>query len=150
MDNLLDASRFKANIVIVMWFLTLLSAVSCLIRTDFNIVLGFVTIGLMNRYHDDNPKYLTKIVFQLLVLMSAFEVIFLVILTPYWTYKLPGNEYWSSLSTGHTVTLILTCVELTIKILLAVIYYMHYKKYFPEEVSDLFNLDYANPITSSI
>ncbi len=64
---------------------------------------------------------------------------------PYWNSESTAkNPYWESLSTIHSFTLFIAFLELFVKIGLAGLIFLGYKANHPDDVSDLYKLEYVN------
>lgn len=127
------------------YLLCALAISSCIIRNDYNVVFGFLILGIINKFYLDNPKYYSKILFHVSTGLILVDAIWLIITLPYWnTTSENHNEYWESLSTVHTLAIILSFIEIGVKGLISFLLFNDYKKQFV--VKDLFNFNYeAHP-----
>jgi hypothetical protein len=63
---------------------------------------------------------------------------------PYWNSKSTNkNAYWDSLSTLHSITLILAFLELFIKGSLAGLIFIEYRNKFGNDISELLKFGYS-------
>ncbi len=127
------------------YLLCALAISSCIIRNDYNVVFGFLILGIVNKFYLDNPKYYSKILFHVSTGLIIVDAIWLIITLPYWNSTSENhNEYWESLSTVHTIAIILSFVEIGVKGLISFLLFNDYKKQFA--VKDLLNFNYeAHP-----
>lgn len=137
-----ESTTIQNQLRIVVYLLSALSVCSCIIRNDYNVIFSFLILIIVNKYFPDGPKYYSKIIFQLLVGLVIVDCIWLAIIIPYWNSDLvKHNEYWESLSTIHTFTLILAFIEIGVKLISAVLISIYVKNTF-DDVGDLFTLHY--------
>ena len=141
MDNSLS-SPIQNNLRKLVYLLGAISVCSCIIRNDYNVIFSFLILIIVNKYFSDGPKYYAKIIFQLMVALVLVDVIWLIITMPYWNSdSVTHNDYWESLSTVHTIAIIMAFIELALKVIIAVILFFYYKNTFKES-GELFNFHY--------
>lgn len=98
---------------------------------------------ILNRFHAENPKFYSKILIQLNSALILVDILWLVIIMPYWGAQSNAkNIYWDSLSGIHTFALVLAFLELFLKGGLIALVFLDYKKNYPNDISNLFKLTY--------
>lgn len=119
-----------------------LSTFSCIIRNDFNVVFSFVLLIIYNAYYADNKALFGKVIFQTLGLLVALDLLWLIVVIPFWSSSEKDTEFFKSLGWMHTVGIILAFVQLGIKAALGYLVFNGYKREFPDEHGDLLKVDY--------
>lgn len=126
------------------YLLSAVSILNCIIRNDYNVVFGFLILGIINKFYLDNPKYFSKILIHLVSGLIIVDVIWIIIVLPYWNSKSENhNDYWESLSFIHTFSIILAFIEILIKALIGYFLINDYKKQF-KSIKDLFLFNYES------
>jgi hypothetical protein len=88
-----------------------------MIRNDYNVLFSFLAMIILIRYFNDNPKLYSKIIIHLMTALSLVDIIWLMIIMPYWNATLGvKNKYWESLEGIHSFALFLAFVEIFIKV----------------------------------
>ena len=122
-----------------------LSVSSCLIRNDYNVLFSFLILILLNRFYSENKKFYSKILIHLLLALAAVDIVWLVVILPYWNTKSKSrNPYWESLSGVHTFGLIMAFLELFIKLIMAVAIFFEYRKDNNGQIDELLKFSYNN------
>ena len=119
-----------------------------LLRNDFNIIFGFLFLGMMHEFFHTNNKNCIKIMFHLVVLLLIFDVFW------YFMYKsvnLIGDDK-ESLSTKKLLSLRVTVtitflIEFLIKTTAVFILVNEYKDKYG--LDDLFVVDYLEDVEAS-
>jgi len=143
MDNSVSTS-IQNYIRKLTYLLSAVSISSCIIRNDYNVVFGFLILGIINKFYLDNSKYFSKILIHLVLGLIVVDVIWILIVLPYWNTKSENhNEYWESLSFVHTFAIILAFVEIFIKAVIGYLLINDYKKQF-KSIKDLFLFSYES------
>ncbi len=125
----------------LVWGLAVLSAFSCLIRNDFNIVFAFFILIILNNYYENNTKLFTKIIIQLLVLLIGADIIWFFVMWSVWGKEM-NNSYWNGQSFAQSFALLLCWVQIALKGFTTFYLYMNFKDKYPEDVNQLMNLNY--------
>jgi hypothetical protein len=73
---------------------------------------------ILDRYYEENRKVFTKVIIHVLCILSAVDVFWFIIIIPYWNSSIQ-NEYWQSLSGMHNFILIISALELLLKVTLS-------------------------------
>src|SRR5689334_10495406 len=97
---------------------------------------------ILNRFYPENPKFYSKILIHLNTALILVDILWLIIIMPYWESQSAKNVYWDSLSGVHTFALILAFIELLLKGGLIALVFLDYKKNYPNDINDLFKLTY--------
>lgn len=128
------------------YLLSALAVTSCIIRNDYNVVFGFLILGIINKYYLDSPKYYSKILFHLISGLIIIDIIWIAITLPYWNSSSETHsEFWESLSFVHTLAIVLAFIQIAIKGLMGYVIVLDYKKQ-NSSITDLFNFNYeAHP-----
>ena len=111
------------------------SITSCLGRNDYNVVFSILTLMILTNFYNRTPKITTKIIIQLLAILSFADIIWIFFFSGAWTHlskeeraKSEDNDsedmvqYWDSLWFIHGFVYFLSFVELILKLLL--LYYL--------------------------
>jgi hypothetical protein len=125
----------------LVWGLSILSAFSCLIRNDFNIVFAFFILIILNNYYENNTKLFTKIIFQLLIILIAGDFIWFFVMWSVWG-QTSTNLYWQGQSSLQTFALVLCWAQIALKGFIAYYLFLNYSDKNPNETNLLFNLNY--------
>ena len=110
---------------------------------------------ILTNFYNSSPKITTKIIIQLLLILSIADIIWILYFSGAWTHlskeereKINNNDspdiiaFWDSLQFIHGLVYILAFVELILKGLLLYYLIMDYKgKY---SLKDLFNFNYGD------
>ena len=131
------------------------SIASCLGRNDYNIVFSILTLMILTNFYNQSPKNTTKLLIQLLGILSIADIIWIMFFSSAWTHLTEDERkknnindlediiiFWDSLSFIHGLVYFLAFIELIIKGLLLYYLLMDYNgKY---SWKDLLNLNYDN------
>lgn len=146
--NSLNSSptQFQVNLRRLTYILAGLAVSSCIVRNDYNVVFAFLILALINKYYADEPEYYSKILFHIVAALIIVDIIWIAITMPYWsTSSKTHSEYWDSLSTVHTIAIILAFVQIAVKALMGYLIFSNFKVQF-KDAGKLFNLNYeAHP-----
>ena len=124
------------------WVLIICSIISSLIKNDCNIFLGFILVICLNRHYFQNKSYYVKIMFQFFSLSLIFDIIFMIILFPFWiNHKNENNIYLNSFKNLHYFGIIMGIVEFLLKILISYLLLNDYKSV-QESIKGLFSFKY--------
>jgi hypothetical protein len=86
-------------------------------------------------------------IIHILVALILVDVLWIIIIMPYWNSKAgTKNAYWESLSGVHTLGLVLAFLELFLKLGLAVLVFLEYRREFSNDINDLFKISYTYPV----
>ena len=136
-----------------MRYIQFVSITSCLGRNDYNVVFSILTLMILTNFYNRTPKITTKIIIQLLAILSLADIIWIFFFSGAWTHlskeeraKSNDNDsedmvqFWDSLWFIHGFVYFLSFVELILKLLLLYYLITDYKgKY---SLGDLLNLNY--------
>jgi len=110
-----------------------------------------LTLVVLTSSYKNNSKIVTKIIIQLLILLSLFDIIWIFFFSSAWSKATEEDRdvskdvitYWDSLSFIHGLVYFLAFVELILKIIIAVYLSMDYfGKYKDKGFKDLLTLSY--------
>ena len=110
-----------------------------------------MTLVVLTSSYKNNSKIVTKIIIQLLILLSLFDIIWIFFFSSAWSKSTEEDRdvskdvitYWDSLSFIHGLVYFLAFVELILKIIIAVYLSMDYfGKYKDKGFKDLLTLSY--------
>ena len=107
---------------------------------DINVVFSFFILTILNNYFDNNSKLFTKIIFQILVVLVAADLIWFFVMSAVWGQTVK-NTYWEGQGTLQILALILCWVEIALKGILGYYLFLNFKDKYPTEMSLLFNLN---------
>jgi hypothetical protein len=93
-----------------------LSTASCMIRNDFNIIFSFLVLIIFIKYLKESQKFYSKIIIHLMGGLIVADIIWIVIVLPYWTSSVKADIYWNSLSGVHSFALWLSFLEILVKV----------------------------------
>ena len=120
--------RIQNHIRIFCYLLAALSITSCIVRNDYNVVFSFLILAIINKFYSDNPKFFSKILFQLLLILVIIDIVWISITLPYWSSDSSTHtEYWDSLSGVHTLAIILSFIEIFIKVIMSYLLFDDYQ-----------------------
>jgi len=125
----------------LVWGLAGLSLTSCLVRNDFNVLFAFLILIILNRYYVENPKFYTKIIVHILVVLVIADIFWMIIIMPYWNSDIK-NDAWKRLSGIHSFVIFLAFIQLILKGGILGILGYDYKQKNPENFMELTNLSY--------
>lgn len=124
------------------YLLAALSVTSCIIRNDYNVVFSFLILAIINKYYTDGAQYYSKILFHLIAGLIIIDCIWIGITFPYWSSgSATHSKYWESLSTVHTLAIILAFVQVGVKAFMGFLIFNDYKNQY-KQVGELFSLHY--------
>jgi hypothetical protein len=129
-----------------------MSASSCLIRNDYNILFAFLILMILNRLYQENDKFYMKVLIHLLLALIIVDILWLIVVMPYWTNHTGKNSYWDSLSGIHTFTIVMAFLELFLKAAMIGLIFIEFRKHYATYVTDLLQFSYSAqsfPITLS-
>ena len=78
---------------------------------------------------------------HLLVPLFLYEIMWFIVIYPYWT-TVSSTQYWAELTLIHKVALFLTFLELCVKCVLIVLFFVQYNSAFPNRISDILQFSY--------
>ena len=108
-------------------------------------------MAILNRFYLENTKFNSKIIIHILLALILVDLIWLVVIMPYWNSKsTTKNAYWDSLSGVHTFTLILAFIELFLKAGMAALMLYEFRKAYPLNINELFNFNYQLPVQTGL
>ena len=127
-------------IQLLIWLLVLLAMFSCLWRNDFNVLLGLMLILTLNRKFRENPKFYCKSIIHLLIAFMIFDIIWMIIIFPYW-YDSSNEKLYSNLEKSlHGWVTFFSVLELIDKGIIAFLFIPVYNNY--DAFKSLFNFKY--------
>lgn len=124
------------------WLLIGLSATSSIMRTDFNIVYGYVILIILAKYYYLDSKLFLKIILHCAIALSGFDLLWFIVSMSSWTSK--EGIYWKSLYTMHWVVIIISFIELIVKCLIGYLAYNEFMKLFSSDYAYLTKFDYRS------
>lgn len=92
-----------------------MSLISSICRSDWNIVVGMFSLCILTKYFRENPQYFTGLLFVLHSSAIIADIIWMIMMIPSWSSDESANPMWKSLNFVHSLTVILSFIELTIK-----------------------------------
>jgi hypothetical protein len=107
---------------------------------------------ILNRLYQENDKFYMKVLIHLLLALIIVDILWLIVVMPYWTAHSGKNSYWDSLSGIHTFTIVLAFVELFLKGGMIGLIFIEYRKLYGNYITDLLQFSYSAqsfPITLS-
>jgi hypothetical protein len=113
-----------------------------MIRNDYNVVFAFLMLIILNRFYIENPKLYSKILIHMLAALIVVDVLWFIIILPYWNSDSAKNPYWESLSTVHSFVLFVSFIEVVLKAGIAFLIFNEFRTQYPDNVSDLFKISY--------
>jgi hypothetical protein len=85
-----------------------------------------------------------KVLIHLLIALVIVDILWLVIIMPYWNSKSTHkNAYWDSLSGLHSFTLVMAFLELFIKVSMAGLIFIEYRNKNGGDISELLKFGYS-------
>ena len=110
------------------------------------MLFAFLSLVVLNRFFVENPKFYSKIIIHLFLALILVDVIWLIVIMPYWNSKSnTKNPYWESLSGIHTFALILAFFEMFLKAGISAVLFYEFKLTYPNDVNELFKIGYTLP-----
>lgn len=125
-----------------------MSITSCLIRNDYNVLFSFLILAFIERIANENPKFYMKILIHLLIVLVIADILWLIVMSPYWS-SVSQSKHWESLSTLHTIVIVLAYLEMFIKIAMGALIFGRYKRSYSNALQDLISLSYEKNLTVS-
>ena len=123
------------------WALILLAIFSCLWRNDCNVLMGLIIIITLNRKLRLNPRTYSKVIIHILVGVSIIDLIWMIIMFPYWTNSTNKKFYAGIANTLHGLVKFLGLLELLIKGIMIFFGIIIYKNH-EESLQGLFDFKY--------
>ena len=109
----------------------------------------FFILIILNNFYNQNPKLFLKIIVQVLVVLIAADIVWIIVISTTWKHSSTDrNDYWSSLSTIHTIVIILAYLELILKALTVAYLIYDYNQKNPQELRELFKFTYLEQLSS--
>ena len=112
----------KINFVLI-----IISIISCIYISDFNILIGFILHFLMVRKYNKDKKLYLKIFIHIIVIFTFFELIFIII---------------NSIQIFNKVILFITVIELILKLIIGYLCYNEFIKKFNNDLNYLYKIEY--------
>ena len=145
-NNQIDRGQYITNnnrfviIQLLLWLLVLLAMFSCLCRNDFNVLFGLMLILTLNRKFRENPKFYCKCIIHSLTAFIVFDIVWMIIIFPYWNDSLNEKLYSDTENTLHGWVSFFSILELIDKGIIAFLLVPVYKNY--DSFKSLLNFKY--------
>lgn len=117
MVDIFSSETYSRNLRIIFWALILCGGLTSLCKADLNLILGFVGLVIVVKYYSKDSNYYLGLIFYLTAAFLVSDLIWCIMILPAWT-KSPENEVWTSLSTVHSITSLVTFIGLALKVAL--------------------------------
>ncbi len=108
---------------------------SCLIRNDYNVIFSFFLLLILNNFYNDDSKFFSKVIIQILLLLSFYDIIWMIFTFPLWNHEKENDIFWNHLSTIHTMGKIFAFFELALKLITIFFIFNSYKTKYPDQTS---------------
>lgn len=119
-----------------------MSVTSCLIRSDFNIIIAYLTIIIMRKYfHIDEKNYL-KVIIHLNAVAILYEIIWIAVSMSSWVTTEKINFFWDGQRGMRVFGIILAFLELAIKGGIVALSVLQFNKMFRGELKLLVSFSY--------
>jgi hypothetical protein len=117
MVDFFKSETYMRNLRIIFWGLIVCGGLTSLCRADLNLIVGFVGLVITVKYYNKDSNYYLGLIFYLTTAVLISDLVWCIMILPAWT-KSPDNEVWTSLSTIHSITSLVTFIGLALKITL--------------------------------
>lgn len=91
-----------------------ISMTNCIIRSDFNLVTSLVCYFYWNS-RQSKPKRIANLISMILLVVSIFDVIWLISIWSYWTSSDFVSTVWQQLRAWRITIIILSLINLLLK-----------------------------------
>ena len=113
------------KVEILLLVVSIIAMVNCMVRSDYNIVVGLICYFYWNSRDSNRIPW---IIIAILAITIIFDIVWTIIVWKSWTSKNWASPIWNSLRSLHIVVIILTIVNMVVKLLAMGLVYMNRKK----------------------
>jgi hypothetical protein len=151
--NNIENTRFKPNksneklLKLSTYIYIALSIFCCLARCDFNVFFAYGLLIVLREYYYNDKKFYSKFLFHILIVLCGLDVLWIVIMLVYWNGA-SSNELWAKVTGLRNFVILMSVLEIGIKVYIELILFNDYKAEFNNNVQNLFNLAYIKEFFS--
>ena len=120
MENILIIK--KINIILI-----IISIISCLYISDFNVLIGFILHFLIVRKFNKDKKLYLKIFIHIIFIFTIFELIFIVV---------------NSFQIFYKGIFFINVIELILKLIIGYLCYNEFNKLYNNDLNYLYKIEY--------
>lgn len=120
MENILIIK--KLNIILI-----IISIISCLYISDFNVLIGFILHFLIVRKFNKDKKLYLKIFIHIIFIFTIFELIFIVV---------------NSFQIFYKGIFFINVIELILKLIIGYLCYNEFNKLYNNDLNYLYKIEY--------
>ena len=113
------------KVEIVLLVVAIIALINCMVRSDFNIVVGLICYFY---WHSRDNNRIPWIIIAILGITIIFDIIWLIIVWSSWTGNSWASPIWTSLRGLHITVIILSIVNMVVKLVGIVFVYMNRSK----------------------
>ena len=109
------------KVEIVLLVISILAMVNCMVRSDYNIVVGLISYFYWNSR--DNQR-IPWIIIAILLITIVFDIVWMIIVWSSWTKKNWASPIWNSLRGLHITVISFSIINMVLKVVAAVFVYL--------------------------
>lgn len=115
------------KIEIILMVIAYLAMFNCIVRSDYNIVVALVCFFYWNS-RKTKTKRVANIIYIVLTIVTIFDIIWLCIIWKSWTGTNWASPIWNRLRYWHITVIILTIINMILKIGAMVLVFLESRK----------------------
>ena len=120
-----------------------ISITSCLMRCDYNVLFAFGFLIIIRSIYKSNPIQIGKMVLHLTAISGICDLLWMIIMIPYWNEDYKDNKIWESTSGMKAFVIMLSFIELGVKGFFGYVVFIDYQKNTNGNLNDLFTFGYG-------
>ena len=101
------------RVEIVLLVISIIALVNCMVRSDYNIVVGLICYFYWNSRDNNRIPW---IIIAILVITIIFDIIWTIIVWNSWVSKNWASPIWNSLRGLHITVIVLSIVNMALKL----------------------------------
>lgn len=111
------------KVEIVLMAIAYLALFNCLLRSDYNLVVALVCFFYWNS-RQSKTKRVSNIIYIVMVLVTLFDIFWLIIVWKSWTASNSASPIWNRLRFWHIFIITTTLVNMVLKIVSCVLVFL--------------------------
>ena len=115
------------KVEIVLMLIGYIAMFNCIVRSDYNLVVALVCFFYWNS-RQSKTKRVAIIIYIVMTVVTIFDIVWLIIVWRSWTGTNWASPIWNRLRFWHITVLILTIVNILLKIASCALVFLEAKK----------------------